>query len=68
MPDVSKESLKGFIKENIELGATVITDGWSRYVSIDKCGYQHIVPKKFENAAEENILLHVRMIVSLFKR
>lgn len=66
--DASKESLQGFIKENIEAGTKVITDGWSAYSSIDKIGYQHIVPKKFEIVDEEILLPHVHMIASLLKR
>lgn len=68
VPDASKESLQGFIKENVESGSTVITDGWSSYASIDESGYQHVVPKKFEVADEKNLLPHVHMIVSLLKR
>ena len=68
VPDATKESLQGFIKENIENGSTVITDGWSSYISIQESGYGHVVPKKFEVADENNLLPHVHMIVSLFKR
>ncbi|MBS4021771.1 MAG: transposase [Dethiobacter sp.] len=64
VPDASKESLQGFIKENVEPGCTVVTDGWSSYASIDEIGYQHVVPKKFEVADEKNLLPHVHMIVS----
>jgi len=49
VPDASKESLQGFIKENVEPGGTIITDGWSSYASINEIGYQHVVPKKFES-------------------
>ena len=68
VPDVSGESLQGFIKDNVESGSTVITDGWSSFASIGKSGYTHFVPKKFEVADEKNILPHVHMIVSLLKR
>ena len=68
VPDASKESLLGFIKGNVELGSTVITDGWSSYASIDESGYGHVVPKKFEVADEKNLMPHVHMIVSLLKR
>lgn len=68
VPDASKESLLGFIKGNVELGSTVITDGWSSYASIDEIGYSHVVPKKFEVADEKNLMPHVHMIVSLLKR
>ena len=69
VPDVSGDSLvKGFIKENVELGSIVISDGWSGFSSVGTCGYTHIVPKKFEVADPENPLPHAHMIVSLLKR
>lgn len=68
VPDASKESLQGFIKENVEQSSTVITDGWSSYNSINESGYTHIVPPKFDAADDKNLLPHVHMIVSLLKR
>jgi transposase-like protein len=68
VPDMSKESLQGFIKENVEPDSTVITDGWSSYASIAQSGYRHVIPKKFEATDPDNILPHVHMIVSLLKR
>ena len=68
VPDVSGDSLVGFIKETVELGSTVITDGWSGFASVSASGYAHVVPKKFEVADEKNLLPHVHMIVSLLKR
>jgi len=46
VPDMSKKSLQGFIKENVESGSTVITDGWSSYASIDKKWIQPRCPPK----------------------
>lgn len=66
--DMSKESLHSFIKESIEPGSTIITDGWSSYASINKSGYSHVIPKKFEVADPNNTLPHVHMIISLLKR
>jgi transposase-like protein len=68
VPDASKESLQDFIKENIEPGSTVITDGWPSYASVGENGYNHVVPSKFEVADENNLLPHVHMIISLLKR
>jgi transposase-like protein len=69
VPDVSGDSLvKKFIKENVELGSTIITDGWSGFSSLGANGYTHVVPKKFKVADPENLLPHVHMIVSLLKR
>jgi len=69
VPDVSGDSLvKKFVKENVEPGSTVITDGWSGFASVGESGYTHVIPKKFEVADPKNILPHVHMIVSLLKR
>jgi len=69
VPDVSGDSLvEKFIKENVEPGSTVITDGWSGFSSVKTSGYVHSIPKKFEVADPENLLPHVHMIISLLKR
>jgi len=68
VPDATSDSLLGFIKENVEPGSKVITDGWSGYNSVGGSGYVHVVPSKFETAEEGNILPHVHMVVSLLKR
>jgi len=68
VPDASGESLIGFIKENVEQGSTVITDGWTGFASVRPNGYTHVIPKKFEDADLKNILPHVHMIISLLKR
>jgi len=68
IPDASGDSLVGFIKENVEPGSTVITDGWSGFSTVKASGYTHVIPKKFEVADPNNTLPHVHMIVSLLKR
>ena len=37
----SAASLSGFVKRNVEPGATVITDGWQGYAPLTGMGYQH---------------------------
>ena len=66
--DASKESLQGFIKNNIEVGSTVITYGWSSYASVSNVGYTHIVPKKYEVVDDKNMMPHVHLLASLLKR
>lgn len=68
VPDASADSLQNFIKENVETGSTVITDGWSGYASLGKNAYTHVIPDKFEVADEKNLMPHVHMIISLLKR
>jgi transposase-like protein len=66
--DASKESLHGFIKSNVETGSAVITDGWSGYFGLNKIGYTHTVPKKYEVADEKNMMPHAHLLASLLKR
>jgi transposase-like protein len=39
--DASQESLHGFIQSSIEIGSTVVTDGWRGYAGLESIGYQH---------------------------
>jgi hypothetical protein len=39
--DRSAEELTGFIKENVVIGTTVRTDGWTGYPGLDEAGYDH---------------------------
>lgn len=41
LEDASAATLHPFVADNIALGATVITDGWSGYLGIQKLGYIH---------------------------
>lgn len=68
IPDASKESLQGFITDNITHGSLIITDGWSSYSSLCNNGYQHTVSNKHTAVDNENLLPHVHMIISLLKR
>lgn len=72
VPDASKESLLSFIKDNVEIGSRIITDGWSSYACLPTEGYQHTVYvqssiQRTKNNDEE-MLPHVHLIISLLKR
>jgi transposase-like protein len=41
VPDVSANSLQGFLGQNVARPATVSTDGWSGYGGLDAAGYAH---------------------------
>ena len=41
LADASAASLHPFVTDNVEPGATVITDGWTGYQGIDRLGYTH---------------------------
>jgi len=69
IPDASAESLLPFIEETIELGSVVHTDGWLRYLPLEKKGYHHRVTflkGKKESASE--LLPRVHRVASLLKR
>lgn len=43
IPDVSAEQIHSFVKDHIEKGSTIRTDGWKGYQGLSKYGYEHIV-------------------------
>ena len=70
IPDASKENLLAFIKDNVEYGSTVITDGWSGYASLlQNKEYEHI-EKVISGSGKQahELLPHVHMVDSLIKR
>ena len=63
----SAKELHAFVKEAVEPGSTVHTDGWEAYKGIRKKGYRHeITPLKGRKGSE--LLPHVHRAVSLLKR
>jgi len=70
VPDASAESLIPFVKEVVEVGSTVHTDGWEGYSSLEKFGYNHLTTKltgKHISAAHV-LMPHVHRVSSLLKR
>lgn len=71
VPDASSASLHGFIREVVESGAIVHTDGWEGYSGLEGIGFPHEIsvlrgrPKKV--AATES-LPRVHLVASLLKR
>jgi len=70
IPEASGECLLQFIEENIEIGSTIITDGWTGYSSLNKLGkYKHEIKVISGSGKEAHELLpHVHMVDSLIKR
>ncbi len=69
VPDVSGASLVGFVRDVIEPGAVVHTDGWHGYNNVPKYGYRH----KASVIASTGDPAHVSMpavhrVASLLKR
>ena len=68
IPDASKESLHKFIKDNIDKGSTIISDGWQSYASLPSEGYKHVIHTRKKANTEDKLLPHVHLIISLLKR
>jgi transposase-like protein len=67
--DASEKELLPFIKDNIEAGSVVITDGWKGYSSVGRIGYNHLVRNISESDNEAvDLLPNVHLIVSPLKR
>lgn len=68
IPDASCASLHSFIRDVIEPGSTVHTDGWEGYTGLEAQGYPHQVTilKQRTNAASES-LPRVHRVAALLK-
>lgn len=67
--DVSAESLRQFIRETIEPGATIHTDGWRGYAGLADAGYPHrvtVISAGPEQAHE--VMPRVHNVAALLKR
>lgn len=67
IPNASGNSLNMAIKETIEPGSTVITDGWEGYSKVETFGYTHKIAKK-EGCVGENLLPKCNTVAALLKR
>ena len=67
VPDASGPRLEGAVKEGVEPGSTVHTDGWGGYSGLSELGYVHEVVRK-EAAVGGNLLPKVNRVVALLKR
>ena len=67
VPDASGDSLNPAIKETIEPGSTVMTDGWEGYSQVKKFGYTHKIVKK-EGFVGKNLLPKCNTVAALLKR
>jgi len=65
--DASAESLEPAIKEFVEPGSIIHTDGWKGYNGVSKIGYKHEVIKD-NTGIGINLLPKVNRVVSLLKR
>lgn len=66
VPDLSRESLHGFIAESVQPGSTVRTDGLNAYLGLQ--GFVHDRQVQRHQAEGEHLLPRVHRVVSLLKR
>ena len=67
VPNASGPRLEVAVKEGVEPGSTVHTDGWGGYSGLSELGYVHEVVRK-EAAVGRNLLPKVNRVVALLKR
>ena len=70
IPNASKNNLQGFIRQVIEPGSVVHTDGLPAYRGLEALGYEHditVLLNKGRNAASR-LLPRVHRIAALLKR
>jgi transposase-like protein len=67
IPDLKRETLHSFVRESVEPGSVIVTDGWSAYG--DLTGYRH-EPRIVKNSGQtaSQLLPRVHRVVSLLKR
>lgn len=69
IPDASTRSLHGFVKEAIEAGSVVHTDGWEGYAGLEDLGYKHeATPLRGNRKAASKLLPRVHRVAALLGR
>jgi len=69
VPDVSSISLHRFIRDNIEPGSEVHTDGWSGYSGLESIGFKHIITNISGSGDPAHVLMpRVHIVASLLDR
>jgi transposase-like protein len=69
IPDASADSLQAFVKEAIEPGSLIHTDGWHGYDRLKANGYGHQVTfLRGQHELASKLLPRVHRVVSLLKR
>jgi transposase-like protein len=63
VPDDTADSLVGFIKEVVEPGSTIITDGWNSYRGLPREGYTHKRIVEGKGAAFINPVPHTHIAI-----
>ena len=67
--DALARSLHGFVKEAVEPGSVVHTDGWEGYAGLEKQGYKHeVTPLHGGRKAASKLLPRVHRVAALLER
>ena len=67
--DASAESLVPFVRDSVEPGSVVHTDGWLGYLPLERNGYQHQVTfLKGKKKTPSELMPRVHRVISLLKR
>jgi transposase-like protein len=67
--DLSAPSLRRFVRDNVQRGAELRTDGWSGYNGIEVMGYKHIVTNISNTGDPAHVVMpRVHRVASLFDR
>ena len=69
IPNASGESLVGFVREAVEPGAVIRTDGWTAYPGLARYGYTHR-PRVIRGSGQtaSTLLPRVHRVAALLKR
>jgi transposase-like protein len=67
LPTSAKPHLLKFVKESIERGALVVTDGHETYDAVEGLGYEHGIESTSMGEAQEDVLKHLHMVFSNLK-
>jgi transposase-like protein len=68
IPNAEGKHLLKFIRENIEKGATITTDGWSGYAQLETKGYTHKIQRQVIAIRDEEMLPNAHRVAALLKR
>lgn len=69
IPDASALSLQAFMREAVQPGSVVHTDGWDGYAGLEARGYQHeVTVLRSSRPTASELLPRVHRVASLLKR
>jgi transposase-like protein len=67
--DASADSLMPFVRDSVEAGSVIHTDGWQGYLPLERKGYKHDVTfMKGKKKTPSELMPRVHRVISLLKR